>query len=312
MVSFEEKNHLDATMPRKLVEVESGPKFDYTKLRGLEHGYAVGKRIGKGGMGEVWEAVRDDGQEVVIKVTLDSAMSPDDQVEGLERFIQEGLVLEEIDSAHFPKFYETNPNNKVIVMERLRGDTLYEKLIFDRVTPGEAFHIVSEVAARMFHAHEQGYIHRDLKPSNIFIGDDGQVKILDLGLVYLTHDKRTAKRRGTKRRITAPGVIIGSPRYFSPEQARGDEVRLESDVFALGCNLYEMLTGSPAFPGDDVLEVLDSIGKGNFIPLKKARPDLPTAVTVFVNYMLQTQPTHRPTMDQVSKFFKQYEGIETS
>lgn len=296
-------------------------------LEGKQHKYAVQKLLGEGGMGQVWQAQREDGMQVVIKIIKPELARLNDN--GLhERFIQEGLVLEEIDSRHFPGFLEVDEACTVIVMESVEGQPVINEIHANTIDVMDAAIIGAEVADGMAHAHSKGFVHRDLKPENIMVTPDrSRVTILDFGIAYLFSWKREKKRRGTRNRITIDDAALGTPQYMAPEIFTGQEgdINAPADVFSLGVVLYEILSkGHVPYPYDTVnangqqkfLQILTKVLDEKYVytKLEKLNPTLPVALTALVDRMLQRNPAQRPTMEQVRDtlrdFLRDYAQVE--
>jgi serine/threonine protein kinase/Tol biopolymer transport system component len=228
--------------------------------------YEVVSAIGAGGMGEVYRA-RDTRlkRDVAIKIVPESfAADP----ERLARFQREAEVLASLSHPNIAGIYglEESDGHRALVMELVEGDTLADRIARGSIPIDEALPIAKQIAEALEAAHEQGIIHRDLKPANIKVTLDSRVKVLDFGLAKLA-EPPTPAGSGTNAlsmspTITSPaimtgvGVLLGTAAYMSPEQARGRPADKRSDIWAFGCLLFEMLTGRPAFDGQDVAVVL--------------------------------------------------------
>ena len=167
---------------------------------------------------------------------------------------------------------EESDGVRALVMELVEGRTLADGSRAGPIPVDEALPIARQIAEALEAAHEQGIVHRDLKPANIKVRDDGTVKVLDFGLAKLRSAAPSAsmhrramrcrsRRRSPVRRMTRRGVILGTAAYMAPEQAKGKPADKRSDIWAFGCVLYEMLTGTRAFDGDDVTDTLASVLK---------------------------------------------------
>jgi serine/threonine protein kinase/Tol biopolymer transport system component len=226
--------------------------------------YTILSRLGAGGMAEVYRA-RDSklGRDVAIKV-LPPLVAADP--ERLARFDREALVLASLTHPHIGAIYglERVEGRPVLVLELVEGDTLAEHIARGPIFIGEALTLAAQIADALDAAHDKGVVHRDLKPANIKIRADGVVKVLDFGLAKA----KTASHGASD--VTEPpiiatlsetieGTLLGTAAYMSPEQARGEVVDRRTDVWALGCVLYEMLTGRPAFAGNTLADTLAAI-----------------------------------------------------
>jgi len=228
--------------------------------------YEIVGLLGSGGMGEVYRA-RDTklNREVAVKVLPDSLVT---DPERLARFSREAQVLAALNHpnvAHIHGF-EDSTGVPALVMELVEGPTLADRLGRGAMTLDDALPIAKQIADGLEAAHEQGIVHRDLKPANIKVREDGTVKILDFGLAKALEPKQpsgvdmaNSPTITTPAKMTGIGVILGTAAYMSPEQAKGRPADKRSDVWAFGCVLYEMLTGTRAFEGEDVSETLASV-----------------------------------------------------
>ena len=247
--------------------------------------YEILAFIGAGGMGEVYRA-RDArlDRDVAIKV-LPGA---EDDAAAVARFEQETKAVAALSHPNIVSIFDVGTANGVVfaVTEMLIGETLHARLERARMSWREACDTGTAVAEGLAAAHERGIVHRDLKPENIFLGRDGRVKILDFGLACNIEMPGAAQLRPedtvTLRQSAPPGGIVGTVGYMSPEQVRGEAAGPASDIFSLGCVLYEMLAGERAFARPTVIEVLSAIlehrpkplsGSGDLIP-----PQLETTV----------------------------------
>jgi len=231
--------------------------------RRLAH-YEVIERIGAGGMGEVYRA-RDArlGREVALKL-LPPIFSEDE--ERLGRFKREAKLLASLNHANIATLHglEEADGQPFLVMELVEGDDLAQRLARGAIPIKESLKIIRDVADALQTAHAQGIVHRDLKPANIKVTPEGRVKVLDFGLAK-AYESDPSKRDLTQSPTIATGlgtmggVILGTAAYMSPEQARGKTVDKLTDVWALGCVLYEMLTGQTAFPGETVSDTIAKI-----------------------------------------------------
>jgi serine/threonine-protein kinase len=220
--------------------------------------------LGKGGMGEVYRA-RDLKlkREVAIKV-LPEDFSHD--VDRVTRFQREAEVLASLNHPNIAGLYDLEEANgsKYLVLELVEGETLADRIARGPIAVEEALNVAKQICEGLEAAHERGIIHRDLKPANIKSTDDGTVKVLDFGLAKIMENapsSPTLSNSPTMLSGTIGGMIVGTAAYMSPEQAKGRAADQRTDVFALGCVLYEMLTGQQAFHGEDVSEILASVLK---------------------------------------------------
>ena len=231
--------------------------------------YAVIERIGTGGMAEVYRA-RDEllGREVAVKV-LSERLSTDRSF--VERFRREAQAAANLNHPNIVSLYDygTDGSTNFIVMEYIDGRSLAD-IIRDEapLLPERAAEIGADVAKALERAHNAGLVHRDIKPNNIMMTSTGQTKVTDFGIVR-------ALGGDTEQQMTQTGMVIGTAAYLSPEQAQGSAVDARSDVYSLGCVLYEMLTGSPPFTGDTPLAVAYKHVREQAEPPSAVNPDVP-------------------------------------
>jgi eukaryotic-like serine/threonine-protein kinase len=250
--------------------------------------YRVAALLDAGGMGEVYRA-RDTklNRDVALKVLSESFKRGTDR---LARFTREAHVLASLNHPNIAAIHGIEDGGDVhaLVLELVDGPTLAERIAQGRLALPEALPIACQIADALAVAHEHGVIHRDLKPANIKVRDDGTVKVLDFGLAKPVQDARSTQSSegpsGSAPRspairspvVTAAGLILGTAAYMSPEQAKGRAADKRSDVWAFGCVLYEMLTGTRAFDGEDATDTLASVLKGrpdwNALPAETPPP----------------------------------------
>ena len=216
--------------------------------------YEIIEVLGKGGMSTVYKARHTSMSKIVALKVLQTHLANDPL--SLARFKQEASACSKLTHAGIAAVYDygEGDNMPYIVMEYVEGATLSQLIRHENVLSEERFlHIFQQVSSALVHAHEQGVIHRDLKPSNIMItcrdGND-QVKILDFGIAKLVDASETAQH------LTQTGELFGSPLYMSPEQCSGSRIDARSDVYSLGCVMFEALTGDVPFRGASVVETI--------------------------------------------------------
>ncbi len=225
--------------------------------------YKVLEKLGKGGMGEVWKA-RDQklGREVAIK-TLPEEFARDE--ERLARFKREAKLLASLNHPNVAAIYGLEEDNRTrfLVLELVEGETLAERLKSGPIPVEESLGLALQIAEALEAAHEKGVIHRDLKPGNIKVTPAGKVKVLDFGLAKTLVTSDPEATSTTAWVGTEAGAVLGTPGYMSPEQALGQSVDARTDIWALGCVLYEMLSGAKAFDGNTAARVLSQVVKSN-------------------------------------------------
>jgi serine/threonine protein kinase len=230
--------------------------------------------LGSGGMGEVYRA-RDSKlkRDVAIKVLPPDFVCDPERV---ARFQREAEILASVNHPHVGAIYgvEDIGESRLLVLELVEGETLADRLARGPVPIPQALPIAVQIAEALEAAHEKGIVHRDLKPANIKITADDRVKVLDFGLAKIREHEVSLPKLPNS--ITAPGLILGTAAYMSPEQAQGKEADRTSDVWAFGCVLYEILTGHQAFQGETVSEIVAAVLKGepDWGRLSKDTPEL--------------------------------------
>ena len=255
--------------------------------------YEIVAPLGAGGMGEVYRA-RDTrlGRDVAIKVLPARFASDPDR---LHRFEQEARAVAALDHPNILALHDvgTHEGAPYLVTELLEGESLRERLRDGALPSRKVVELAVQVCAGLAAAHEKGIVHRDLKPENLFITNDGHVKILDFGVAKLKPPQREPAVAPTLVDTTAPGMVIGTVAYMSPEQVRGRTVDHRSDIFSLGCVLYEMLTGKQAFTRDTAADTLSAILKEEPPDLTTVKPGAPPALAQIVSHCLEKHPEER-------------------
>ena len=224
--------------------------------------YTIVKRIGVGGMGEVYLAEDSRLARLVAIKILPAFLIEEDEFTAA-RFKREALAVSAVAHPNVAHIYETGFENGLhfMVIEYVEGETLRQILKNGKTGVIRAVDITLQVAYALTAAHAAGVIHRDIKPENVVVRDDGYVKVLDFGLAKLfkTANQKNAGRALSSSFHTNPGFILGTTRYMSPEQIRGDAVDIRTDVWSLGVLLYEMLTARQPFDGETPSDVSSSI-----------------------------------------------------
>jgi Tol biopolymer transport system component len=260
--------------------------------------YEVVARLGAGGMGEVYRA-RDHklDRDVAIKVLPDALGHDPERLARFEREAKTLAALNHPNIAHIHGF-EDSTGAPALVMELVDGPTLADRIAKGALPVDEALPIAKQIAEALEAAHWQGIVHRDLKPANIKVRSDGTVKVLDFGLAKALEPASGAIDGSQSPTITSPatmtrvGVLLGTAAYMAPEQARGKAVDKRADIWAFGAVLYEMLTGTKPFPGDDVSQTLARVIERD--PDWDALPRaVPPALQVFLRRCLQKAPRQR-------------------
>jgi eukaryotic-like serine/threonine-protein kinase len=258
--------------------------------------YVIREFLAAGAMGEVYRA--HDVQlrrDVALKV-LPASFSTDP--ERVARFQREARLLAALNHPHIGAIYgfEEAEGVRALILELVEGETLADRLRRGPIPLDQTLLIARQIADALDAAHERGIIHRDLKPANIKVTADGTVKVLDFGLAKAWSGEGAAPDMSELPTVTATalreGVIMGTPAYMSPEQARGQAVNKRTDIWAFGCVLFEMLTGTGAFRGETVSETLAEVMKSEprWLALP---PDTPANVRHIVQRCLEKDPRQR-------------------
>lgn len=213
--------------------------------------YRLGAKIGKGGMSDVYAATDELlGRDVAVKM-MRPDLARDENF--LERFRREAQNAAKLNHPTIVAIYDTGQTSEedgavpYIVMERVHGDTLREILRdTTKLSLTEAARVMSQVCEALRFSHEAGIIHRDIKPANVMITNTGAVKVMDFGIARALSDSSA---------MTQTSSVIGTAQYLSPEQARGNQATVQSDIYAAGCVFYELATGHPPFTGDSPFAV---------------------------------------------------------
>ena len=224
--------------------------------------YQVLGPLGAGGMGEVYRARDTDlAREVAVKVLPTSVATDPDR---LERFQREARAVAALSHPNILEIFDVGTHNGVqyAVTELLEGQTLRERLPAKGLPWQKVVEIGAGIADGLAAAHGKGIVHRDLKPENVFVTSDGRVKVLDFGLARIeTEISPEAETATLTPAGTVTGTIMGTPGYMAPEQVRGKTADHRSDIFALGCVLYELVVGKRAFGGDTTPDTMAAILK---------------------------------------------------
>ncbi|MEO3777956.1 serine/threonine-protein kinase [Micromonospora sp. B11E3] len=255
--------------------------------------YELVERISSGGMGQVWrgyDAVLD--REVAVKlIRTDVIASADEAEEFAKRFRREARVTARIQHHGVPQVYDAvldrSYDRVYLVMEYVRGTPLRACITPARPLPvAWAAAIATQVCTVLSHAHAIPVVHRDLKPDNVLITEAGAVKVLDFGIAAVLRPDAT--------RLTATGRALGTYHYMPPEQIQGARITPQTDLYALGCLLHEMLAGTPLFDGGNDFELMRQHVHDAPVPLRTLRPDVPEAVERLVLELTAKNPERRP------------------
>ena len=246
--------------------------------------YDITGHLGAGGMGEVYRAHDSRlGRDVAIKLLPEAFMR---DAERLARFDREARALAALSHPNIGAIFgvEEADERRGLVLELVEGLTLEEMIaVAAETSPSgtvplpEVLRIAAQIADALEAAHDRGIVHRDLKPANIKMTPQGLVKVLDFGLAKATTDGAAVPADSTmslEHGLTRAGLAMGTPRYMSPEQARGLRVGAQADIWAFGCVLFESLTGRPPFDGPSVADTIAAVlgGEPEWSRLPAATP----------------------------------------
>jgi eukaryotic-like serine/threonine-protein kinase len=254
--------------------------------------YEVTERIGRGGMGEVFLAQDSRLARKVALKLLRFDVTQDKQ--RLERFKQEARAASALNHPNILTIYEIGEagGRPFIATEFIEGETLRSRVENSQIGPVEAMDVAIQMASGLNAAHEAGIVHRDIKPENIMLRRDGYVKILDFGLAKLVERPAAGPEVSTLVK-TEEGVIMGTARYMSPEQARGQAVDARTDIWSLGVVLYEMLSGRTPFEGETPGDVIVSILEREPVPLARYIEIVPSELERIVRKALRKSRDER-------------------
>lgn len=248
--------------------------------------FQLGEPLGVGTVGTIYQAVeRRSGDVVAIKV-LHPTVVDDPLVSA--RFEREMVILEKLSHPHIVHYYGGGQTGRqcFYAMELVHGGTLKELLADSGpLTWQESAEIGAQLASALQHAHNHGIIHRDLKPANLYFTRDGELKLGDFGIALDT----------TSTKLTADGLTVGTYAYMSPEQIVGDQhITGKTDLYALGCVLFEMLTGRPPFTGENFAQIFHQHLHVTPLSVLELVPHCPPDLDRLIQQLLQKHPDARP------------------
>jgi serine/threonine protein kinase len=253
--------------------------------------YRLGSSLGRGGMGEVFRGTDEQlGREVAVKLLLRSDRDP----RAAERFHREARAAARLNDPHVVAVYDFGQHEDgfFLVMELVEGGSVADELEAHGPLPKDrAIEIIEQSAAGLAAAHREDVVHRDVKPSNLLISTDGTIKVADFGIAHLPGEGAST--------LTGTGQIIGSAQYLAPERAQGGQAGKPADVYALGCVLYQLVTGRPPFTGEHPTAILYQHVDADPAPPSLERPELAGAFEQVLLQMLAKDPDDRPTAAEI-------------
>ena len=247
--------------------------------------YALGEMIGTGGMADVF--IGDDtrlNRKVAIKVLRrDLARDPS----FVARFKKEALAAGGLNHSGIVSVYDSGEENNspYIVMELITGESLRQLLQKGLIPQARALEIVEGILQALEYSHKEGIVHRDIKPGNIMITDSGDIKVMDFGIARATDDIGAT--------MTNTWNVVGTAQYLSPEQATGEMADGRSDLYSLGCLMYELLTGRPPFTGDTPVSIAYQHVSSPITPASQVKPGLSTDIDRMLEVVLSKDPNNR-------------------
>jgi eukaryotic-like serine/threonine-protein kinase len=261
-----------------------------TQPRLLGGRYELDGVVGRGGMAEVYRA-RDLRLDRIVAVkTLREDLARDQTFQA--RFRREAQSAASLNHPSIVAVYDTGEDNSgnshvpFIVMEYVDGRTIRDLLRDDRrLLPERALEITDGVLRALDYSHRAGIVHRDIKPGNVMLNRSGEIKVMDFGIARAVSDAQAT--------MTQTAQVIGTAQYLSPEQARGERVDARSDLYSVGCLLYELLTGRPPFTGDSPVAIAYQHVRENPIPPSRIDPDLPRWADAIVLRAMEKDPADR-------------------
>jgi serine/threonine-protein kinase len=269
--------------------------------------YIVDKKIGEGGMGAVYSATHPMiGKRAAIKV-ISSALGTD--ASAVARFVQEARSVNQIGHPNIVDvfaFGELPDGRNYFVMEYLQGESLAERIGRATMPLGEAIEILDQIADALEAAHEKSIVHRDLKPDNVYLasvrGGRTMVKLLDFGIAKLAGPEGPGSGGVQKTRT---GMMMGTPGYLSPEQARGKNVDHRTDVYALGCMVFEVVTGRLPFVADNAMDIVLMHMTAAAPRPSEIWPEIPRPLDAVISRMLEKESSARPSLSEVRAVFSE-------
>ncbi len=270
-----------------LVLLESAPP-----LADQVPGYILEKEIGKGATGKIYKAIETETNSVSAIKIMHEFLANEQEI--VARFNQEAALTHRLNSPHtvgVKKFSWLSDGRPYIVMEYVEGVSASSLISEEPIAAERAVPIFIQIASGLSHAHKHGIMHRDIKPSNIMLVNEGTrdlVKIVDFGCA-----KRLSASDKSALHLTNQGEAVGSPIYMSPEQCQGHPIDHRTDIYSLGCVMYEMLTGRPIFSARDIIQLMHKHINEDPAPLNLPTAFMATELNRIVRKAVAKNPNHR-------------------
>lgn len=251
--------------------------------------YELVEQLGHGGMGTVYRALDHRLRRTVAVKTLSAELAL--QPEFLSRFQREAHAAAALNHPGVATVHDAGEDasggvaEPYLVMEYVEGTTLSHVLKGGALPPAQAVDVVGQVLEALEHSHRHAIVHRDIKPANVMLAGTGRIKVVDFGIAKALSEVAT--------RLTGTGVAVGTPAYLAPEQIKGGDTDHRTDLYAVGCLLYELLTGRPPYTGDSPFSVMHQHLTADPVPPSRLRPELPPALDAVIAQALHKDRENR-------------------
>jgi serine/threonine-protein kinase len=302
---------MGATAPQEALPVMAGTDpnaslLDMTALEPgmmLKHRYRVLRHVGKGAFGSAVLVEDTAVRENIVLKFLHPHLAATEQT--VKRFVRELRYSRRVTHENVIRIYDflTFGQSYAISMEYFESHALAAYLQGDvRIAPRTSLKLLQSICSGMQAAHQAEVIHRDLKPANVLVNREGTLKIVDFGLAAAADYEDS--------RVTRSGAMVGTPAYMSPEQIRGEDLDVRTDIYSLGIIMYEMFTGQQPYRGKDTVSVIYQHIQGNFTPPSQVNPEISPAVEAIILKAMAMEAKNRfQSMDAVREALNQVEGL---